>query len=196
MSAYTNSAGHGMAPLGMVRSLLRLTFRSVTPRVLANMRKEIEDVANELDGFEDLEPTDQEKVMAAFALGQVREQDTTPALLNEETTEVPTRAGTKRSRSEKKHDDEDVQYESDDDHDAKAPEFIENLPSKRARKPTQRYGASSTRPKAEDAAGGEDDNEEEEEEEEEEDSDDSDLFEQDEDDEEDDEEEDYEEEED
>ena len=38
------------------------------------MRKEIEDVANELDGFEDLEPTDQEKIMAAFALGHVREQ--------------------------------------------------------------------------------------------------------------------------
>lgn len=193
MSAYTNSTGHGMAPLGMVRSSLQLTVYSVTSRVLANMRKEIEDVANELDGFEDLEPTDQEKIMAAFALGHVREQDMTPVLLNEAPSEAPTRAGTKRSRSGKKNDEEEVQYESDDNDDAKAPEFIESLPSKRARKPTQRYGASSTRPKEEDSASDEDE-EDGEEDEGDEDSDDSDVFEQDEDEDEDDEEEDYEEE--
>ena len=66
-------------------------------------------------------------------------------------------------------------YVSDDNDAAKALEMIENLPSKRARKPTQRYGASSGRPKEEDVASEEG---EEDEEEEAEDSDDSDLFEQ------------------
>ena len=155
---------------------------SVTSRVLANMRKEIEDVANELDGFEDLEPTDQEKIMAAFALGHVREQDTTPVLLDEKPSDAPTHKGTKRRRTGRENDDDDVAYESDDNDDTKALEMIENLPSKRARKPTQRYGASSARPKEED-------------EEEAEDSDDSDVFEQDDEDEDDeDDEEEYEEE--
>lgn len=168
---------------------------SVTSRVLANMRKEIEDVANELDGFEDLEPTDQEKIMAAFALGHVREQDTTPVLLDEKPSDAPTHKGTKRRRTGRENDDDDVAYESDDNDDTKALEMIENLPSKRARKPTQRYGASSGRPKEEDVASEEDEEEEEEEEEEAEDSDDSDVFEQDEDDEDDeDDEEEYEEE--
>ena len=111
------------------------------------MRKEIEDVANELDGFEDLEPTDQEKIMAAFALGHVREQDTTPVLLDEKPSDAPTHKGTKRRRTGRENDDDDVAYESDDNDDTKALEMIENLPSKRARKPTQRYGASSARPK-------------------------------------------------
>lgn len=166
---------------------------SVTSRVLTNMRKEIEDVANELDGFEDLEPTDQEKIMAAFALGHVREQDTTPVLLDEKSSDAPAHKGTKRRRTGRENVDEDVAYESDDNDDAKALEMIENLPSKRARKPTQRYGASSGRPKEEDVASEEG---EEDEEEEAEDSDDSDLFEQDDDEEEDDEddEEEYEEE--
>lgn len=166
---------------------------SVTSRVLTNMRKEIEDVANELDGFEDLEPTDQEKIMAAFALGHVREQDTTPVLLDEKSSDAPAHKGTKRRRTGRENVDEDVAYESDDNDDAKALEMIENLPSKRARKPTQRYGASSGRPKEEDVASEEG---EEDEEEEAEDSDDSDLFEQEEEEEEDDEddEEEYEEE--
>ena len=152
---------------------------SVTSRVLTNMRKEIEDVANELDGFEDLEPTDQEKIMAAFALGHVREQDTTPVLLDEKSSDAPANKGTKRRRTGRENADEDVAYESDDNDDTKALEMIENLPSKRARKPTQRYGASSGRPKEEDVAS-EEGGEDEEEEEEAEDSDDSDLFEQDE----------------
>ena len=143
------------------------------------MRKEIEDVANELDGFEDLEPTDQEKIMAAFALGHVREQDTTPVLLDEKSSDAPANKGTKRRRTGRENADEDVAYESDDNDDTKALEMIENLPSKRARKPTQRYGASSVRPKEEDVAS-EEGGEDEEEEEEAEDSDDSDLFEQDE----------------
>ena len=129
------------------------------------MRKEIEDVANELDGFEDLEPTDQEKIMAAFALGHVREQDTTPVLLDEKSSDAPANKGTKRRRTGRENADEDVAYESDDNDDTKALEMIENLPSKRARKPTQRYGASSGRPKEEDVAseeGGEDEEEEDE----------------------------------
>lgn len=164
---------------------------SVTSRVLTNMRKEIEDVANELDGFEDLEPTDQEKIMAAFALGHVREQDTTPVLLDEKSSDAPAHKGTKRRRTGRENVDEDVAYESDDNDDAKALEMIENLPSKRARKPTQRYGASSGRPKEEDVASEEG---EEDEEEEAEDSDDGDLFEQEEEEDDEDDEEEYEEE--
>lgn len=155
------------------------------------MRKEIEDVANELDGFEDLEPTDQEKIMAAFALGHVREQDTTPVLLDEKSSDAPAHKGTKRRRTGRENVDEDVAYESDDNDDAKALEMIENLPSKRARKPTQRYGASSGRPKEEDVASEEG---EEDEEEEAEDSDDGDLFEQEEEEDDEDDEEEYEEE--
>ena len=72
------------------------------------MRKEIEDVANELDGFEDLEPTDQEKIMAAFALGHVREQDTTPVLLDEKPSDALTHKGTKRRRTGRENEDYEV----------------------------------------------------------------------------------------
>ena len=55
------------------------------------MRKELEDVTQELDGFEDLDPVDQEKVMAAFALGHVREKDMTPCLRENEHEHVEER---------------------------------------------------------------------------------------------------------
>lgn len=159
------------------------------------MRKEIENVAEDLDGFEDLDPADQEKVMAAFALGHVREQDMTPALREKddnseigEEKQKPTQANKKRRRVS--GNDEEVEYESGvDDDDAQPPAFIEHLPAKRQRKRTQRYGAPQTQTKTEqrdsdsdEAESGDENSDEDESEDLDSDEEDSDVFEDDEDD--------------
>ncbi|WFD28769.1 hypothetical protein MNAN1_003783 [Malassezia nana] len=115
-----------------------------TERVLANMRKEIEDVTQKLDGFEDLEAADQEKVLAAFALGHVRDEDKTPALADmaasQENKEQAQPRSRKRKVSEKKERDSTPVDNSDDD-EVERPDFLDELPTKRTRKQTQRFGA-------------------------------------------------------
>ncbi|WFD21342.1 4-carboxymuconolactone decarboxylase [Malassezia caprae] len=169
---------------------------STTERVLANMRKEIEDVTQDLDGFEVLDAADQEKVLAAFALGHVRDEDKTPALIdNEEAsasqnshTTAPSRPGKRKSapKEDKDQHDTTASDNKDEEDEPDRPDFLEDLPSKRTRKRTERFVMSSStrqakRKLSEDSEDVDDENEDEDEadedeEEDEEDSDDSDVF--------------------
>jgi len=162
------------------------------------MRKEIDDVTQDLDGFEDLDPADQEKVLAAFALGHVRDEDKTPALAdNEEAGTLQENRSTAQSRPKKRKaepkEDEDEQdtttYDNNEEEDEPdRPDFLDELPSKRTRKSTQRFGMNESSRQAkrdlpddhEDEDEDEDEEDEEDEDEDsdedEEDSDDSDAF--------------------
>lgn len=154
------------------------------------MRKEIEDVTQDLDGFEDLEAADQEKVLAAFALGHVREEDKTPALADNEEARASqeshkTTQPRPRKRKAAHKEDEEEPYttphdDNDDEDEPERPSFLDELPSKRTRKRTERFGMSQSSRQAKRKAASdnddEDEDEEEDEEEEEEDSDDSDAF--------------------
>lgn len=121
---------------------------STTERVLANMRKEIEDVKHDLDGFEDLEAADQEKVLAAFALGHVRDEDKTPALADiaasQEIKKQTQPRSRKRKVDEKKERDTTPLNNSDDEDEVERPDFLDKLPTKRTRRQTQRFGAEDT----------------------------------------------------
>ncbi|WFD24818.1 hypothetical protein MEQU1_003523 [Malassezia equina] len=180
---------------GDVQRSVKYDIRT-TERVLANMRKEIEDVTQDLDGFEDLEAADQEKVLAAFALGHVREEDKTPALADNEEARAsqeshkPTHPRPRKRKAAHKEDEEEPYTtphdDNDDEDEPERPDFLDELPSKRTRKRTERFGMSQPSRQAKRKAASDDENkdedeeeeegEEEEEEEEEEDSDDSDAF--------------------
>ena len=126
------------------------------------MRKELEDVTQELDGFEDLDPVDQEKVMAAFALGHVREKDMTPCLRENEHEHVEERKevidkgdatatshdhskdrASKKAGKKRGHPTNE-ENTSDDNDGASPPAYIEDLPPKRQRRRPQFYDPSRT----------------------------------------------------
>ncbi|WFD32722.1 4-carboxymuconolactone decarboxylase [Malassezia sp. CBS 17886] len=80
---------------------------STTDRVLSNIRTDTEDV-QDLDGFEDLRPEDQEKVLAAFALGHLPPKDMTPCLREreereQEETEEKAERGDRRAEEKLEH---------------------------------------------------------------------------------------------
>lgn len=124
------------------------------------MRKELEDVTQELDGFEDLDPVDQEKVMAAFALGHVREKDMTPCLRENEHEQAEERKEARdkgdatatshdhsknrapKKASKKRGHPTNEEYTSDDNDGASPPAYIEDLPPKRQRRRPQFYDPS------------------------------------------------------
>lgn len=182
---------------------------STTDRVLAHVKKEVESNAKELvrvslrqDGFEDLEPKDQESVEAAFQLDRLREEDITPCLREKEDIEREKKVekGAEKGATDQKETGKKApaksapKKEEDGDEDIAPPP--EDLPAKRTRKQPVRYAPSPKkrrRTKKEDDEDDEEDEEDEEEDEEEleesEDNDSSDAFEEDQEDEEDDEDE-------
>lgn len=132
--------------------------RSTTDRVLAHVKNEVEDDPKELvrgvltqDGFEDLEPRDQESVTTAFKLGRLREEDITPCLREKEehwrererekvADEDADKADEAKPPKRKAPSKKAAKDESDDDDDLKPPP--EDLPAKRTRKTPVRYAPS------------------------------------------------------
>ncbi|WFD48740.1 4-carboxymuconolactone decarboxylase [Malassezia furfur] len=122
-----------------------------TDRVLAHVKNEVEDDPKELDGFEDLEPSDQESVTTAFKLGRLREEDITPCLREKEehwrererekaAEEDADKADEAKPPKRKAPSKKAAKDESDDDDDLKPPP--EDLPAKRTRKTPVRYAPS------------------------------------------------------
>ncbi|WFD34160.1 hypothetical protein MCUN1_000996 [Malassezia cuniculi] len=95
-----------------------------TSRVLANIRKEVDNVAEDLDGFEDLSEEDQKRVFAAFAMGRLPDEDVTPVLRESEEEHA-------NDGEDGEKDSEDVGKDSSDKVDSKS------LPRKRGRPQTK-----------------------------------------------------------
>lgn len=93
----------------------------VTPKILANVKKQFSD-ADELDGFEELKPEDQEKLKKAFETGQVAEEDIPESARKEAADDDGEEKPKKKRAAPKKKKDAD----EDDD---------EEKPKKRVRKP-------------------------------------------------------------
>jgi hypothetical protein len=159
------------------------------------MRKEIEDVSQDLDGFEDLRPEDQESVLAAFAQGHLRDEDMTLSLhekeeahaentseaqavpnvkvsVKAETKTDPPPKGVKRGARTLAGDEDDDEFEK--------PEFVDDLPAKRTRRRPAKYDPTpTTLSKSKDEDEDEDEEEDEDEDEDEDEGEDSDNFEED-----------------
>ncbi|OAV99267.1 hypothetical protein, variant [Puccinia triticina 1-1 BBBD Race 1] len=121
----------------------------LTSSVLKNVSNELEDKIEELDGFEDLQPTDQEKIKKAFQDGHVDSNDLPPTAVPEKAENPAEEEGKKevkkRKRAPKKQKPSaQTNSENQDENDHQEPDAEKKVTKKRKSQPRKKQLTSET----------------------------------------------------
>ncbi|EFP89054.1 uncharacterized protein PGTG_14895 [Puccinia graminis f. sp. tritici CRL 75-36-700-3] len=122
----------------------------LTSSVLKNVSTELEDKIEELDGFEDLQPTDQEKIKKAFQDGHIDPSDLPPSAVPEKTENPGEEDGKKEVKKRKrapkkpKASDQTTNTENQDENeDQQEPEEEKKVTKKKKSQPRKKPAPST-----------------------------------------------------